>query len=65
MYSRDRVLASDTGFQTHSQFQCEKVSTNHVRSTASESEFDHENKISCLKAGVLVYTVSRLSKCQG
>ena len=34
-------------------------------SAASESEFDHANKILCLKVGVPVYTVSRLSKCQG
>jgi len=34
-------------------------------SAASESEFDHANRIPCLKAGLLVYKVSRLSKCQG
>jgi len=32
---------------------------------ASESEFDHANRILRLKVGGLVYTVSRLSKCQG
>jgi len=32
---------------------------------ASENEFNHANRIPCLKAGTLVYIVSRLSKCQG
>jgi len=31
----------------------------------SESEFDHANRIPGLKVGLLVYKVSRLSKCQG
>jgi len=34
-------------------------------SAASESEFDHANRILRLNVGVLVYTVSRLSKCHG
>jgi len=34
-------------------------------STASESDFDQVNRILCLKMGVLVFKVSRLSKCQG
>ena len=34
-------------------------------SAASESELDHANRILHLKVGVLVYTVSGLSKCQG
>jgi len=33
--------------------------------TMSESKFDHLNRILCLTVGMLVYTVSRLSKCQG
>ena len=32
---------------------------------ASDSKFDNSNRTMCLKVGVLVYTVSRLSKCQG
>ena len=32
---------------------------------SSESEVDHVNKSLRLKVGMLVYTVSRLSKCQG
>jgi len=34
-------------------------------SAVSESEFDNANRILRLKVGVLVYTMSRLSKCQG
>jgi len=34
-------------------------------SAASENEFNRANRILCLKGDVLVYTVSRLSKCQG
>ena len=34
-------------------------------STASENEFDHRNRILRLKVGVSVYTVSRISRCQG
>jgi len=31
----------------------------------SESEFDHTNRILCLKVGALVHKVSRLPKCPG
>jgi len=41
-----------------------RIFTNHVPSTASQSEFDHVTRIPCLKIGVLVYTVSRWSKCK-
>jgi len=34
-------------------------------SAASESEFDHADRILCLNGGVLVYKGSRLSTCQG
>jgi len=33
-------------------------------SAASQSEFDHVNKILRLKVGMLVYTVPELSKCR-
>ena len=33
--------------------------------TASDSEIDHVNRISCLKVGVLVHRVSGLFECQG
>ena len=59
---------SEARFQTHSQFYCAKVRLKSMflqAMVASESVFDHANRISCLKLGVLVYTVSRLSKCRG
>ena len=64
------VLASETRFQTHCQFFCSRVRPKRallqtMSSAASESEFDHANRILRLKVGMLVYTVSRLSKCQG
>jgi len=58
MHSRDRVLASKTGFQTHSQFQCLKVRSK-VRfyksctPAASENEFDHADRILSLKVAIL------------
>ena len=41
------------------------VFKNHVPSAASETKFNHANRIPCLKVGALVDTESRLSKCQG
>jgi len=43
---------------------CLKIFYRPCTSAASQSEFDHANKIPCLKVDVLVYKVSRLSKCQ-
>ena len=70
MHLRDRVWAPKTGFQTHFQFHYSKVHLESgfykpCTSGASESEFNHANRIACLKVGVPVYKVSRLPKCQG
>ena len=66
MHSRDRVLASETGFQMHPQLQCSKVRLKvrfHKPCTfaASVKQFDHANRILYPKVDVLVYTVSRLT----
>jgi len=61
VYSDDCILCSNA---QKCAWKC--VFTNHIPSAASdsESEFDHVNRIQCLKVGMLVYTGSRLSKCQ-
>jgi len=70
VHSHARVLASEMRFQMHFQFSAQKCARK-VRfyksctSAASESGFDQANRILRLKVGVLIYTVSRLSKCQG
>ena len=67
MHSLDRVLSSATRFQTHFQFHSSKVrSYKPCTSTASESEFDHANRILRLKSSraslysVKVIKMSRL-----
>ena len=65
MLSRARILASETRFQTQKRAE-EMCFYKPCTLAASESEFDHHvNRILCLKVGMLVYPVARLSKCQG
>jgi len=66
VHSRAQVLASETRFQTRFQFfalKCNRKVRFYKPCTSAASEFDHANRI--LKVGELVYTVSRLSTCQG
>jgi len=68
VHSRVRVLASEMRFKMHCQFFCSRVCPKNAflqTVAASESELDHANRILSLKVGVLVYTESMLSKCQG
>jgi len=68
VHSLEHVLVTEAGFLPYSPFQHSEVRLKSAflqASGASGSEFNHANIILCLKVGMLVYEVSRLSKYQG